>query len=70
MSRVWDMTNTDNAEGPEDLLPIGDTARLLGVSVPTVRRWESEGKISGTRTLGGARRFARSEIDRVGGGAV
>lgn len=59
------MPSTDTYSNPGDLLPIGDTARLLGVSVPTIRRWESEGKIAGTRTLGGQRRFARAEIDRV-----
>jgi excisionase family DNA binding protein len=59
------MRDTDTYEQPDDLLPIGDTARLLGVSVPTIRRWESEGKIAGTRTLGGQRRFSRSEIERV-----
>lgn len=40
-------------------------ARLLGVSVPTIRRWESDGKITGSRTVGGQRRFARSEIARL-----
>lgn len=59
------MRNTDTYERPEDLLPVGDVARMLGVSVPTIRRWEAEGKISGTRTLGGQRRFARSEVERV-----
>lgn len=59
------MPDTDTYERSDDLLPIGDTARLLGVSVPTIRRWEAEGKIAGTRTLGGQRRFARGEIERV-----
>lgn len=59
------MTDTDTYERPDDLLPIGDVARMMGVSVPTVRRWEAEGKISGTRTLGGQRRFTRSEVERV-----
>lgn len=64
------MARIDTYEAAEDLLPIGDTARLLGVSVPTIRRWEAEGKIVGTRTLGGQRRFARAEIDRVRGHAA
>lgn len=49
----------------DQLVPIGDAARRLGVSVDTIRRWESEGKIAGTRTLGNQRRFARSEIERL-----
>lgn len=59
------MSDTHTYEPSEDLLPIGDVARALGVSVPTVRRWENEGKIESTRTLGGQRRFARSEVDRI-----
>ncbi|PKQ30910.1 MAG: hypothetical protein CVT62_10580 [Actinobacteria bacterium HGW-Actinobacteria-2] len=48
-----------------DSLPIGTAARLLGVSIDTLRRWESEGKITGRRTAGGQRRFPQSEIDRL-----
>lgn len=47
------------------MLPIGTAARLLGVSVDTVRRWERDGKIKGRRTMGGQRRFPRAEIDRL-----
>ena len=48
-----------------EMLPIGTAARLLGVSVDTVRRWERDGKIKSRRTAGGQRRFPRAEIDRV-----
>jgi excisionase family DNA binding protein len=48
--------------GPDDLLPIGDAARILGVSVNTVRRWEREGKLAATRTLGGQRRFRLGDL--------
>lgn len=43
----------------------GMTARQLGVSVDTIRRWEREGKITATRTPGGQRRFSQAEIDRL-----
>ena len=46
-------------------LPIGEVARLLNVSVDTIRRWEGEGKIEATRTPGQQRRFARAEVDRL-----
>lgn len=49
----------------EPPLSIGEVARKLGVSVDTIRRWESEGKITGTRTAGGQRRFAANEIARL-----
>jgi excisionase family DNA binding protein len=57
--------NETKTTDAEEYLPIGDAARLLGVSVETVRRWDREGLIQSIRTLGGQRRFARSEIDRV-----
>ena len=46
-------------------LPIGEVARILNVSVDTVRRWEGEGRIEATRTPGQQRRFARAEVDRL-----
>lgn len=70
MRTLRPMASTDTYERPEDLLPIGDVARMLGVSVPTVRRWESESKINSSRTLGGQRRFTRAEVERVKAGAA
>lgn len=54
---------------------IGETAKFLGVSIPTLRRWEKDGKITPDRTAGGTRRYdlaqlrpelfrSRSEADR------
>lgn len=51
-----------------ELVPIGEAARILGVSVDTLRRWESKGIIAATRTPLGQRRFATSEIERVAAG--
>lgn len=59
------MTDRDTYQPQADLMPIGEAARLLGVSVSTMRRWEREGKISARRTLGGQRRFSRSDIDKI-----
>jgi excisionase family DNA binding protein len=53
-----------------DLLPIGDVARALGVTVATVRRWDAAGHIVSVRTPGGQRRFTRSEIERLRGSAA
>jgi excisionase family DNA binding protein len=36
-------------------------ARLIGVSVDTLRRWEKAGKITSTRTAGGHRRYDLAE---------
>ena len=58
--------NTKDTESNEaDLVPIGEVARIFGVTVATVRRWEREGKISAQRTPGGQRRFNRAEIERA-----
>jgi excisionase family DNA binding protein len=46
-----------------ELMSIGEAARVLGVAVDTLRRWEREGKIAATRTLGGQRRFTRSDVE-------
>jgi putative resolvase len=41
-----------------DLVSIGEAARFYGVSVPTMRRWDREGKLkSHSRTLGNHRRY-------------
>lgn len=46
-------------------ITIGEAARILGVSLDTLRRWEAEGKIVAVRTPGGQRRFHRAEVDRL-----
>ena len=41
-----------------EYLSIGETAKLLGVSVSTLRRWECEGKLlPAYRTVGSHRRY-------------
>lgn len=59
------MNSRDTPSNEADLVPIGEAARIFGVTVATVRRWEREGKISAQRTPGGQRRFNRAEIERV-----
>jgi molybdopterin-binding protein len=44
---------------------IGDAASLLGVRVETLRRWERNGKINTTRSEGGQRQVASSEVARL-----
>jgi len=48
---------------PSEMLTPGDVARLLGVSSKTVARWERGGQLPGIRTLGGHRRFRRSDVE-------
>ena len=39
------------------LISIGEAAKLLGVSISTLRRWESDGKVIAARTVSGHRRY-------------
>jgi len=47
--------------GDELLRPV-EAARVGGVSVKTLIRWEKAGKLTARRTLGGHRRYYRGEI--------
>src|SRR5579864_3674754 len=53
------------AESEDRLLSVGDVARLLSVTEPTVRQWIKEGKLKAHRA--GARfwRIRHSEVDRM-----
>ena len=44
---------------------IGQAAELLGVSVDTLRRWESDGRLTTVRTGGGQRVVPTAEISRL-----
>jgi len=44
---------------------IGEAARLLGVRVETLRRWERDGKIRTSRTSGGQREVPAEEVARL-----
>lgn len=59
------MEEARDTQTEAELVPIGDVARLMGVSVDTVRRWEKAGRITAHRTPGGQRRFPTTEIERL-----
>jgi excisionase family DNA binding protein len=44
-------------------LSTAQTARELGVSLSTVRRWADQGHLEAIRTPGGQRHFSRDAID-------
>jgi molybdopterin-binding protein len=48
-----------------DTYRIGEAAKLLGVRVETLRRWERDGKLETTRTAGGQRVVASADIARL-----
>jgi DNA-binding transcriptional MerR regulator len=43
---------------------IGKAAEVLGMLVPTLRRWETEGKLLAEHTAGGHRRYLRGQKGR------
>lgn len=47
------------------LLTIGETARLLGVSTDTIRRWADEGRIPVVTLPSGHRRFRPEDIETI-----
>lgn len=44
-----------------------EAAKILGVHVSSLRRWENEGKLRAIRTPGGQRRFILSQVEKVAG---
>lgn len=44
------------------LVSIGDASQILGVSIPTLRRWDKEGRLIPIKTEAGHRRYDISEI--------
>lgn len=55
-----------NAKVPRDSgVRIGRAAEMLGVSIDTLRRWETDGVLRTTRSAGGQRTVALAELARV-----
>ena len=50
---------------PAATLSLGRAAEALGISTTTVRRWADDGRLGVTRTAGGHRRFAVSDVRRL-----
>ncbi|MGK9452053.1 MerR family DNA-binding transcriptional regulator [Acidithiobacillus caldus] len=48
----------------DELLPIAEAARILGISIVTLRRWDRSGKFpADLRTLGKSRRYSRKRLE-------
>src|SRR5437773_11337107 len=52
---------------PKQLLAASEAARLLGISLDTLRRWDRTGRIRTERDSANRRLVARSEVDRLRG---
>jgi molybdopterin-binding protein len=49
----------------EDHIRVGQAAEMLGVTVETVRRWETEGRLHVERSAGGQRLVSLAEVTRL-----
>lgn len=58
-------TMDPETEPQEEYMGVDETAARLKVSVSTVRRYMTEGKLDGYRTQGGHRRFTRASVERL-----
>ncbi len=62
---IWPMGGTGlTTIRSDDWLSVREAARLLGVHIGTVREWADAGLLRGYRTVGGHRRFARSDLQQ------
>jgi excisionase family DNA binding protein len=52
-------------ESPDDFLTVNEAATILNVSATTVRNWTADGRLPEHRTLGGHRRYRRSDVERL-----
>src|SRR4051794_2768723 len=68
--------NAPNSEGPsahgrrhghddDRTMRIGQAAELLGVSVETIRRWETDGRLATVRSGGGQRLVQIADVSRL-----
>lgn len=51
----------------DQLISIGKTAKLLGVTIQTLREWDVAGKLHPVRTKGGHRRYRLSDTQKLQG---
>jgi molybdopterin-binding protein len=56
---------SDLERDPNPQLRLGQAAEMLGVSVETMRRWETAGKLRTERTEGGQRLVGIDEVTRL-----
>jgi molybdopterin-binding protein len=54
---------------PREFYSASDAARTLGISLDTLRRWDSQGRIKTRRDPSNRRIVSAKEIDRLRGGA-
>lgn len=56
---------TESRDRPADRIRVGQAAEMLQVTVETLRRWESEGRLRMERSEGGQRLVEIGEVSRL-----
>jgi len=56
---------TESRDRPTDRIRVGQAAEMLQVTVETLRRWESEGRLRMERSEGGQRLVEIGEVSRL-----
>ena len=65
MARLYPVSRRRKPE-PADLITIAETAKLLGVSLPTLRRWDENGKFPARRhPINSYRMYLRDDVLRL-----
>ena len=65
MNRTKAEMSINRSSEPEVLLTPAEVAKLFRVDPKTVTRWAKAGKLTAIRTLGGHRRYRRSEVESL-----
>jgi molybdopterin-binding protein len=55
----------DSPASVVSLIRVGQAAEMLGVTVDTMRRWETEGRLNMERSSGGQRLVALADVTRL-----
>jgi len=64
---AWLEVGKEEGQVPRDYYNVSEAAKVLGVSVDTLRRWDRTGKIKANRDQANRRVIPASEIDRLRG---
>src|SRR3990167_9528589 len=56
---------TDSLSTAKKLVPIREAAKILGVSIDTIRRWDKSGILHASRPDGKTRHFSVDELEKV-----
>lgn len=56
---------TGTVDAAEELMTPAEVAAVFGVQAKTVAAWARAGRLDAVRTLGGHRRYRRSDVERL-----